>query len=227
MKSPRFWAVMVLILIAAAVLERRGNKDSVPPSTPLNQLPYSIGRWTGTDVTIPSDALTLLGQGEFVNRIYTVNQAPSNSPRLEDSTPISPDAVGLLIAYFPTQRTGQSIHSPQNCLPGAGWTFVSTGTTDIPLPNRKPARVGEYLIANANSRAEVLYWYQTRGNIIANDYRAKLSMLASSIRYNRTDAALVRIVVPMVKGESRQAARQRALAFATATIPLLPTYIPS
>ena len=226
MKSPRFWAIMVLILMAGAVLVRRGDKDRVPPSTPLSQLPYSIGRWTGTDVTIPTDALTLLGHGEFVNRIYTVNQASAGSPRLQDSAPVSPDAVGLLIAYFPTQRTGQAIHSPQNCLPGAGWTFVSTGTTTILVPGQSPARVGEYLIANANSRAEVLYWYQTHGNIIANDYRAKLSMLASSIRYNRTDAALVRIVVPIVKGESQQAARQRALAFAAATVPLLPTYIP-
>lgn len=226
MKSPRFWAIMLLVLLSAAILYRRGDKDRTPPSTPLSQLPYSIGPWSGTDVTIPTDTLTLLGHGQFVNRIYTVDHAPVASAGLDDSTPASPDAVGLLIAYFPTQRTGQSIHSPQNCLPGAGWTFVSSGTTEIPLPSRKTARVGEYLIANATSRAEVLYWYQTQGNIIANDYRAKLSMLTSSIRYNRTDAALVRIVVPILKGESRQIAHQRALAFAAATIPILPTYIP-
>ena len=213
-------------MLSAAALYRRGDKDRTPPSTPLSQLPYSIGPWSGTDVSIPTDALTLLGHGQFVNRIYTVDHVPAASAGVDDSTPVSTDAVGLLIAYFPTQRTGQSIHSPQNCLPGAGWTFVSSGTTEIPLPSRKAARVGEYLIANATSRAEVLYWYQTQGNIIANDYRAKLSMLASSIRYNRTDAALVRIVVPIVKGESQQSARRRAHLFAAATIPILPTYIP-
>ncbi len=227
MRSPRFWAIMLLVLLAATILYRRGDKDQTPLSTPLSQLPYTIGPWSGADVTIPNDTLTLLGQGQFVNRIYTVDRAPAISAGLQDPTPVSPDAVGLLIAYFPTQRTGQSIHSPQNCLPGAGWSFISTGTTEIPLPGHKPARVGEYLIANASSRAEVLYWYQTHGHIIANDYRAKLSMLSSSIRYNRTDAALIRIVVPIVKGESRQIARQRALDFATATIPILPTYIPS
>lgn len=227
MNSPRFWAIMVLVLLAAGALYRRGGKDLTPPSAPLSQLPYSIGPWSGTDVSIPTETLALLGHGQFVNRIYTVDQAPAAAAGFSDSTPVAPNAVGLLIAYFPTQRTGQSIHSPQNCLPGAGWTFVSSGTTDIPLPGHPSARVGEYLIANASSRAEVLYWYQTQGNIIANDYRAKLSMLASSIRYNRTDAALIRIVVPILKGESRQVAHQRALAFAAATIPILPTYIPS
>ena len=45
--------------------------------------------------------------------------------------------VSLFIGYFPTQRTGQSIHSPQNCLPGAGWTFASSKTIYLERPELK------------------------------------------------------------------------------------------
>ena len=134
--------------------------------------------------------------------------------------------MGLFIGYFPTQRSGQSIHSPQNCLPGAGWTFESTGVTEIPGPEGKTYRVGDYLITNGTATDEVLYWYQSHGRAIANDYQAKLYMLTDAIRYNRTDAALIRIVTRIERSESRADAHRRVLAFAQQSVPLLPAYIP-
>jgi EpsI family protein len=215
MKSARFWAVVLLMTGAALVLRARGNVDRVPASAPLAGLPETIGSWTGRDLPIAPTVLEVLGKGSFLNRIYTP-PAPTQPP------------VMLFIAYFPTQRTGQAIHSPQNCLPGSGWTFVSSGVTDLADPTGKRYQVGEYVISDGKSKQEVLYWYRSHGRSIANDYTAKLYTLTDSIRLNRTDAALIRVVTPVAanQGDAQRLAHLRAVAFAEQVVPLLPPYIP-
>ena len=58
--------------------------------------------------------------------------------------------ISLFIGYFASQRTGQTMHSPQNCLPGAGWTFESQKYTTIQDINGKNYNVGEYVISNGD-----------------------------------------------------------------------------
>jgi EpsI family protein len=216
MNTPKFGVVVTLLLAAALVLHARGDVDRVPPSTPLTEMPQTIGSWVGVDVPLDTEVLQVLGKGFFLNRTYT--------PAGDENSTIP---VGLFIGYFPTQRTGQSIHSPQNCLPGAGWVFDSSGVTTLRNPDGTTAEVGEYVISNGPVRAEVLYWYRSQGRSIANDYKAKLYTLADSIRYGRTDAALVRVVTPVRQGESAAESHQRAVGFAEQISPLLPRFIPN
>ncbi len=218
MTSPKYWVVVLLVVLAGVLLLRRGNVDHVPASQPLAQFPSTVDQRSSTDLTLDAGTLETLGKGVFLSRLYKAS-APSAA------APVPP--LSLFIAYFPTQRSGQSIHSPQNCLPGAGWTFDSSGTIAVDAPGSKPMEVGEYLISNGANRAEVLYWYQSHGRAIANDYKAKLYMLTDSIRFDRTDAALVRIVTPIEPNEPRDAARARALSFAQAISPVLPTFVPN
>ncbi len=194
MKSPRLWAIVLLMSFTALVLHMRGDVDRVPPSRPMHEFPTTIGTRDAVEVPIDDETLAILGKGDFLNRIYLPS---SNRPAG------SQGRVGLYIAYFPTQRTGQSIHSPQNCLPGAGWTFQSSGVTEFTDSTGKQYRVGEYLITNGSDTEEALYWYQLHGESIANDYKAKLYTLADSIRYSRTDEALIRIMTPVGPGEDR------------------------
>jgi len=224
MRSARYWTVIGLLTLAVAALYRRGDKDHVPASTPLDDFPVLVGNLASVDRPIDPEALAVLGQGFFLNRVFTPGKpepGASVAAGSEDSGPI-----GLFIAYFPTQRTGQSIHSPQNCLPGSGWSFETSGTTDVTDPTGKRSQVADYVIVNGDSKAEVLYWYQSHGRAIANDYKAKLYMLADSIRYSRSDAALVRIVTPIQSGETRNDAQLRAVRFAQRLIPMLPAYVP-
>ena len=221
MTSPQFWSILCLLGGTAALINLRGDQDRVPPSTPLNQFPSSIGRWASTDVPISQEVLDVLGKGSFLNRIYT-----AGAPVGLGGMPGDAGSVGLFIGYFPTQRTGQSIHSPQNCLPGSGWTFETSGTTEITDDQGKTIRVGEYVISDGNSKDEVLYWYRAHGRSIASDYTAKLYTLLDSIRYSRTDAALVRVVTTIRPGESRESAHDRAVGFVRQTSPLLPAYVP-
>lgn len=220
MRSLRLWVVVLLMSFTALVLHVRGDVDRVPPSRPLSELPQVLGPLTAVDVPIDDEALAILGKGDFLNRVYvpSVTSAP---------TPSESAQIGLYIAYFPTQRTGQSIHSPQNCLPGAGWTFQSSGITTFTDSTGKQYTVGDYLITNGTANEEALYWYQVHGGSIASDYRAKIYTLVDSIRYGRTDAALVRIMTPLAPGEDRAKARDRAVNFAREITPLLPTYVPN
>lgn len=219
MRSPQIWVVLLLLLLTFGLVHLRGDTDRVPPSTPLAALPSALGPWKGTDIPISSGILEVLGKGIFLNRVYQPSSALPNDTR--------PAPVGLFIGYFPTQRSGQSIHSPQNCLPGSGWSFESSGVANLSDGNGKPLRVGEYVISNGVDRQEVFYWYRTHGHDIANDYVAKFRMLADAILYSRTDAALIRVTTPFLNGESQRDAHIRALRFTEQVIPLLPAYIPN
>ena len=204
MRSAQFWMVVACLFATGASAETLS-------------LPTSFGNYAGQDVPISSEALEILGKGDFLNRVYSA--APlagaANAP------------VQLFIAYFPTQRSGQSIHSPQNCLPGSGWTFSSSGVTTFTDRTGTPFRVGDYVISNGRDKQEVLYWYQSHGRSIANDYMAKLLMMTDAIRYGRTDAALVRFITPVGANENPEVAHQRLVNFAENVTPLLPTYVPN
>ena len=218
MKSSRFWVVFALLLCTFATLRLRGDVDRVPSTAPLTQMPRQIGPWSGEDIPIAKETLAILGDGRFLNRLYT----PSAPEVRTEAAPVS-----LFIGYFPTQRSGQSIHSPQNCLPGAGWTFASSGVINLKGAGGESYPVGEYTIANSVAKQVVLYWYLAHGRSVANDYMAKAYMMADAIRWNRTDGALIRIVTPVLPNEGIAAAQQRAIGFANQMSPLLPRFIPN
>jgi EpsI family protein len=186
---------------------------------PLQQFPETLGTFEGTDIPMDQETLDVLGKGVFLDRLYK----PADG---ENDAKAGP--VRLFIGYFPTQRSGQSIHSPQHCLPGSGWVFEHTDSdvTDVTDRTGKTIRVGNYLISDGTSKAVVLYWYRSHGRNIASDYTAKFYTLVDSMRLNRTDAALIRIVVPLRSNDDAAAAHDRAVAFAAQITPLLPAYVP-
>jgi EpsI family protein len=212
MKNLRFWTAVLLLAGTALLLHLRVNADRNPPSEPLAQLPAVIAGWTGSDQPIDQETRDVLGAGDFLSRIYA--QGSTSPP------------VSIFVGYFPTQRTGQTIHSPKHCLPGAGWVFESSDYVDLVDVNGKPHRVGEYMIANGESRQFVIYWYQAHGRSVASEYLAKAYMVIDAMRMNRTDGALVRIITPLTSSEDAPAARKRAESFAVQLAPLLPRFVP-
>ena len=108
----------------------------------------------------------------------------------------------LFVAYFRSQRTGQAPHSPKNCLPGSGWVPDLQDEVKIDIPGRnQPIEANRYVVAKGDQKSLVLYWYQSRDRVVANEYKAKFYVVADALRYNRTDTALVRIVVPVIDGD--------------------------
>jgi EpsI family protein len=212
MKSARFWVVALLLAGTALLLQVRGSRDLIPASQPLAQVPTTIMGYTGRDVPIDQETLDILGVGDILSRIYT--QGGQSPP------------IGLLLAYYPTQRTGVTMHSPKHCLPGAGWFFESSRYVDLSDAHGKLHQVGEYVISNGENRQFVIYWFQEQGRSIASEYLARVYLVSEAMRLNRTDGALVRVITPIGPGDDTSTARARAEAFTAQLAPMLPRFIP-
>jgi EpsI family protein len=209
----RFVITVVLLATTAIFLQARGQHEIVPSREPLASLPYQLGDWAGTDVAMQQDVLDILGPGDFLQRFY-------------ENTSARQPYVDLFLAYFPSQRSGDTIHSPKHCLPGAGWLATESGRISISLPGRAPFEANRYLIAKGDERQLVLYWYWAHDRALASEYWAKFYLVADSIRLNRSDGSLVRVVTPLLPGEGADVAQQRLLAFAGTIVPQLDRYIP-
>lgn len=209
----RFWAAASLLGGTAILLNARGDADLIPKSEPLSDVPRVIGQWQGTDTPIDDETLHVLGNGRFLSRLYRAAERDQ--------------IIGLFIAYFPTQRTGSTMHSPRNCLPGSGWMFEASHYLYLSDSMGKKQNVGEYVIANGSNRDFVIYWYQAHGHSIANEYKARFYMVADALRTNRSDGALVRVVTPIDPHESLTVAQTRAERFTEQLMPSLPRFIPN
>jgi EpsI family protein len=182
---------------------------------PLGTLPMQIGAWSGQAAPpIDPEIIRVLGVDDHVNRFYV------DGDRL----------AHLYVGYYNSQREGDTIHSPMNCLPGAGWLPVSTGRIDIAAgTGNTPIHVNRYVIQKGLDRQVVLYWYQSQGRVVASDYWSKVYLVLDSIRRNRTDAALVRVIAPYdaAGGSPEDDAERAAVAFVKAIFPVLNAYLPS
>ncbi len=209
----RFLSAALLLAATALFLHARSSNETVPPREPLASLPHQLGAWTGTDVTIPQEILDILGSGDFLLRVYR-EPAPSQS------------YVDLFVAYFPSQRSGDSIHSPKNCLPGAGWSPVESSRVTLSLPGQAPFPANRYVIAKGEDRMLVLYWYLAHDRAVASEYWAKFYLVADAMRLNRSDGSLIRVTTPLRQGETIAAAQQRLTSLAGNLTPILDRYVP-
>ena len=213
-RSLRFAITALLMLATALVLQAHSRNEYFPPRTPLASLPSQIDGWTGTDDQLDQQTLDILGPGEFLVRDY-VNAGNPDDPW-----------VNLYIAYFPSQKTGDTIHSPNPCLPGAGWVPISREIIHLAAPDGSSFPVNRYVISKLGERQLVLYWFQAHGREVASEYSAKYYLVADSIRMNRSDGGLVRLMTPMRHGESPATAQARMMKLGSQFLPLLDQYIP-
>ena len=209
----RFAVTAALLATSATFLQARGHSEILPSREPLASLPQQLGEWTGTDVPMQQDVLDILGPGDFLQRYY--ENASTSQP-----------FVDLFLAYFPSQRAGDTIHSPKHCLPGSGWLPTESGRVSISFPGRTPFEANRYVIAKGDERQLVLYWYWAHDRALASEYWAKFYLVADSIRLNRSDGSLVRVITPLLPGEGVEVAQQRLLSFAGNLVPRLDRYIP-
>lgn len=204
-------AVIVLALLVAAGVytSRAGSVEATVARAPLADLPYAVGDWQGRDSSpLPDDIVATLGVDDYANRRYTT---ASGMP------------VGLYVGYYTSQRQGDTIHSPQNCLPGAGWRPVASGTVSISAGGRT-LDVNRYVIQKGLDRQVVFYWYQGRGRVVANEYANKALLMLDAARLNRTGGGLVRAIAPVVT--TAEAATDQLTAFVAAIFPHLDRHLP-
>ena len=193
MRNVSRWIPAIILsvgcLINAALSARRAG--STPLRAPIATISPTLLGAHGVDDSVDAEQRRVAGMSEYILRHYEA----------EGYAPFS-----LYVGYYDEQHQGKSIHSPKNCLPGAGWEPVEAGETTITSPDG-PIVVNRYLIANDAAQAMVYYWYQGRGRVAHDELRVKFELLRDAMVRGRTEEALVRIVVEVKDGDVTAADR--------------------
>ena len=204
----RLLVLTVAIVSAAAVLRATEVRVPVPLHEPLAKLPPTLGEWQAVqDTQLDKETLAVLRADDYVSRTY-VSQGV---------------AADLFVGFWASQQQGDTIHSPMNCLPGAGWQPLSRERTKIDAGGVL-IDANRYVVQKGLDKRLVLYWYQGHGRTIASEYWSKFYLVADSVRLHRSDAALVRVIMPSGANESE--ADQRGHAFVRALYPVLDEHLP-
>jgi EpsI family protein len=212
-QAGRLWLAVAVVAAGMLSMGRLKHRERVPNRAPLAEFPMRLGRWSGENVPLPARIVRAVGLDDYLNRIYS-------------GGPGAP--VTLYISYYASQRTGQTIHSPKNCLPGTGWQPLESRRLSIPVRGSGPIVVNEYDVARDAARVLVLYWYQERGRDIASEYAAKFWLTADALSRDRTDGALVRVTTPIGNaGRDIGPAERNAVSFVKTIFPHLSKFIPN
>jgi EpsI family protein len=190
------------------------SRGETPPSyKPLDGFPTQVGGWR------------MVQQGVMEQEVRDVLRADDYITRDYAASPTR--IANLFVAFFKSQRAGQTPHSPKNCLPGSGWVWTVSDMIPVNVTGRAdPIQVNRYIVSKGEDRSVVLYWYQSRDRVVASEYKAAAFVALDALRYNRTDTSLVRVVVPIAKGQ-QDAATETGVEFIQAFFATLRQFFPA
>ena len=195
------WQYVLATLMLAATALASKFAESRPQhqlERPLDEIPRQLDGWTATADENPAERLMdRLKPASYLSRAYRRGN----------------EALGLSIAFYSRQQTGESMHSPKSCLPGSGWEIWETATVGVPFRNSRVV-VNQYRVQKGIERKLVLYWYQSPRRIYASEYRGKAFLLWDSLVGGRTEGSVVRITLPDLPGAAEEGVR-----FAETVIP--------
>jgi EpsI family protein len=205
---------IVLAVQGGVYYEVRSRSELMPEVPPFSLFPAQLGDWQkAKEYPIDKETQGVLRANDLLSREYVNLSAQTNA--------------FLFIAFFKTQRYGQAPHSPKNCLPGAGWEQIESGTISIAVPEwQGPIVANRYLVANGEDKVLAIYWYQGHHRVIASEYSAKFWLVMDAIRYNRSDTSLVRVTVP-VRDDDTDTATKTGVAFVQSLFPALVKQLPN
>ncbi len=202
----------VLLIVQGSAFYGFSRGETPPSYRPLDGFPKQIGAWK------------MVQQGVMEQEVKDVLRADDYITREYAASPEK--LANLFVAFFKSQRAGQTPHSPKNCLPGSGWVWTIADTIPVTVPGRAaPIEINRYLVSKGEDRSMVLYWYQSRDRVVASEYKAAAFVAWDAIRYNRTDTSLVRVVVPVTNGQD-DVATQTGVEFIQAFFATLRQFFP-
>jgi len=190
-KRPTLILSTLFLVQGAAFYGLARRTETIPQSRSLSELPRSMGEWQAVrEGVIEPEEKEVLRADDYLTRQYA---APGKE-------------ASLFVAFFRSQRAGQTPHSPKNCLPGSGWTWSVSDTIRVNIAGRaEPIEINRYIVSKGSDVSKgddhevVLYWYQSRDRVVAGEYRAAMFTAWDALRYNRTDTELVRVVTPVTQ----------------------------
>lgn len=197
MSKPAAFVPALILAGGVVMMQTVGRQRPMPLARPLSEIPARIEGLPSRDFVVSAAEQRIAGMSSYINRIYGSDSLP---------------AFWVYVGYYESQTQGKTIHSPKNCLPGAGWEPVESAEVRLETAGGRSVPVNRYVIANKSDRAIVLYWYQGRGRVSANEYRVKWELLRDATLKRRTDEALVRVIVPVTSTEAEAEALARRVA---------------
>ncbi len=201
-----------VMLASALLMQYATHSENVPPSRPLSEFPLRIGSWVGNPERFDERVYQVLGVDDTVLATY---QNPVGA------------WVQLYVGFYRSQREGDLIHSPKNCMPGGGWNIVDTSVEPVAVPSRdEPIEAAKLILEKGGRRQVVLYWFQSRGRFIASEYLQRIYLVIDSITRHRTDGSFVRLIAP-VDPRGEEPTLNTLKSFAAEIVPILETYLPS
>lgn len=193
LRGPVFIVLSLLLAAQAAAYYLLPSAENAPPAPSLARFPRELAGWNLTaDIKLEDEVLKVLRADDTMNRLYR-----------KAGTPLD---VHLFVAYFRTQKSGAAPHSPKNCLPGSGWAPLSSSSVELSVPGSvNSLEVNRFIVGRGTERTLVIYWYQTAHRVVASEYTAKIWLVLDSLRYRRSDTAIVRVVVPIPENDTGEA----------------------
>ena len=189
----RNWHILGTIILLSATLvvtKVMADRKPTPLPVPLESIPRTLAGFNAEDnPALDQATLLALKPTAYLSRTY-------RKPGIQ---------ADLFIAFYSQQRAGESMHSPKHCLPGAGWEIWDYGSIEIPANGRKYL-INKYSIDHEGQRMLVLYWYQSKGRVIASEYVGKILLARDAMLRNSTAGSIVRVIVPDQPGALKAAA---------------------
>src|SRR5258708_23390043 len=206
-------------LIRSAFLSIQGSlfygysRGETPPvARSLETFPTDLGKWRMCEQGVMEREIKeVLRADDYVTRDYAASNA---------------EVANLFVAFFKTQRAGQTPHSPKNCLPGSGWVWTVSDAIPVTVTGREtPIEINRYVIAKGEDKAVVLYWYQSRDRVVAKEYQAAAYVAWDALRHNRTDTSIVKVTVRIINNHE-ETATQTGVDFIHSFFPTFRQYVP-
>lgn len=211
----RSWAPAAILAAGVVLVARVDDQQRMPLREPLGRAVPSVLEGHGAyDLEIGEGERATAGMTSYVLRAYGADPVGNAAGA----------AFTLYVGYYDSQQKGKTIHSPRNCLPGAGWEPLAFGVATVATA-QGAVTVNRYLIQHDQERAVVLYWYQGRGRVEANEYAVKLDLLRDAALRGRSEEALVRVLVPVRASEDE--AFELATRVAATVIPAVDRALPA
>lgn len=210
--NTKYWLLLAVLLFGGVFVnwfERRGEAEV--ERKPLSLLPATLGDWRqkGDEMRFGEQTESVLRVSDYTQRFYA---APDGR------------TANLYVGYYASQRTGASYHSPQNCLPGAGWVMREPQTVEIKTPAGKTFTANRYRIENGTYDEIMIYWYQGRGRAEASEYRDKINTVWDGVMRRRSDGAMIRVMTSV--GDDEQSATNAAIDLSARLVDNLSEFVP-
>jgi exosortase D (VPLPA-CTERM-specific) len=210
---PQSAAAILLLGATLALAQGVDFREKIPIKRSFDRFPLSVGEWRGGRTVM---------EPQFRNALKFSDYA------LIDFKDRQGREVGFYVAYYASQRKGESIHSPETCLPGGGWVFEESGQATIARGGATGGsmQVRRAFIYKSGVRELTYYWFPQRGRVLTSIYQLKLFGFWDALTRHRTDGALVRLITPVYETEKPQDAEIRLQAFTREIVPVLAQFLP-